>query len=72
MPTNMSKKELILSLRREVRKLNRIIDHRIIMGQSYRDESRRHMILTSQLNRLFPPRKSWFGRAASLVSLFML
>lgn len=67
----MSKNEIIRSLRYEIRKLNRIIDHKIIMGLSYGTESRRHKFLVAQLDRLTPRRISWFERSLSFASMFL-
>jgi hypothetical protein len=44
---------------------------KIIQGQSYYNESRRHKLLILQLKRLIPERSSWFGRSMSFVSMFM-
>lgn len=68
----MTKHQIIKSLRHEIRKLNLIIDHKIIHGQAYHHESRRHKFLTDQLNRLSPAKTSWFGRTMSFASMFML
>jgi hypothetical protein len=57
----MSKHQIVKELRREISKLNRIIDLAIIRGVSYRDEARRHKFLVSQLNRLQPRRRSVFS-----------
>lgn len=57
----MSKHELIKSLRAEIRKLNRIIDQKIILGVPYHDDSRRHKFLSAQLKHLIPPTTNWFG-----------
>ena len=67
----MSKHQIIKSLKHEIRKVNRIIDHKIIQGLPYYNESRRHKFLMSQLDRLAPKRQSWFGRSLSFVSMFM-
>ena len=67
----MSKHEIIKSLKQEIRKVNRIIDHKIIQGLPYYAESRRHKFLMSQLNRLSPKRASWFSRPLSFVTMFM-
>ncbi len=56
----MSKHQVIRTLRHEISRLNREIDMRIIRGLSYRRESLRHKMLTSQLQRL--TRQSMFGR----------
>jgi hypothetical protein len=71
----MSKHQIVRSLRQEIRKLNRIIDQKIILGQSYYNESRRHKFLMSQLNRLAPSTSlssGWFSRSMSFASVFML
>lgn len=67
----MSKHEIVKSLRTEIKKINRIIDQKILMGAPYALEARRHKFLTSQLRRL-APREGWFERSMSYVSLFML
>jgi hypothetical protein len=67
----MSKYEIIRSLKQEIRKVNRIIDHKIIQGLPYHHESRRHKFLISQLNRLTPRGHSWFGRSLHFAGLFM-
>jgi len=56
----MSKHQIVKELRREIAKLNRIIDMAIIRGVSYRDEARRHKFLVAQLARL-QPRRSIFS-----------
>jgi hypothetical protein len=67
----MSKHEIVRSLRQEIRKMNRVIDMKIIQGLPYYNESRRHKLLILQLKRLIPERSSWFGRSMSFVSMFM-
>jgi len=57
----MSKHQIVKELRREISKLNRIIDMAIIRGVSYRDEARRHKFLVAQLARLQPHRRSIFS-----------
>ncbi len=52
----MSKHQIVRELRREISKLNRVIDLAIIRGVSYRDEARRHKFLVAQLARLQPKR----------------
>jgi len=68
----MSKHEIVKSLRAEIRKVNRIIDQKIIYGKPYYLESRRHRFLMSQLKRITPQRTSIFGRSLSFASMFML
>jgi hypothetical protein len=65
----MSKHQIVRELRREISKLNRIIDLAIIRGVSYRDEARRHKFLTAQLARL-QPKRSLFS-SLSFAHMFM-
>lgn len=65
----MSKHQIIRELRREIAKLNRVIDLAIIRGVSYREEARRHKFLVAQLNRL-QPRRSIFS-SFSFAHMFM-
>jgi len=67
----MSKNQIIRSLRKEIRRLNLIIDVKIIKGQSYYNESRRHKLLMAQLDRLAPQGHGWFSRSMSYISMFM-
>jgi len=66
----MSKYRLSKIVQAEINKLNQIIDLKIIKGESYKKESRRHKFLISQLNglntqssfRAAPIRAHWFAR----------
>ena len=68
----MSKYRLSKIVQAEINKLNQIIDLKIIRGQSYKKESRRHKFLISQLNdlnhqssfRAAPIRATWFAKAS--------
>ncbi len=66
----MSKYQIARELRREISKLNRIIDLAIIRGIPYRDEARRHKFLVAQLSRLQPRRMSLFS-SFSFAHMFM-
>lgn len=68
----MSKYEIVKSLKSEIKKINRIIDQKILMGAPYSLESRRHKFLTSQLNRLAPQGAGWLSRSMTFVSMFVL
>ena len=67
----MSKQEIVKSLKHEIKKINYLIDQKIIQGLPYYHEARRHKFLTSQLKRIAPPRSSWFGRSLSFVTMFL-
>jgi hypothetical protein len=66
----MSKYRLSKIVQAEINKLNQEIDLKIIRGQSYKKEARRHKFLLSQLDginrqssfRATPPRAHWFSR----------
>ena len=68
----MSKHQIVKSLRSEIKKINYVIDEKIIHGLPYSREARRHKFLISQMNRLNPPSSSWFFRSMSFVTMFML
>ena len=68
----MSKYQTIRAIRAEIGRLNREIDIRIIRGVSYRRESLRHKILSSELAELVNGRSAgWFSRSFRFVSMFM-
>ena len=68
----MSKHQIVKSLRSEIKKINYIIDQKIINGVPYWREARRHKFLISQMNRLNPPSSGWLFRSMSFVTMFML
>ena len=68
----MSKHQIVKSLRSEIKKINYVIDQKILQGIPYSREARRHKFLISQLNRLTPPSSNWFARSMSFVTMFML
>ncbi|MFA6314761.1 MAG: hypothetical protein WC648_00090 [Candidatus Paceibacterota bacterium] len=67
---NMSKQQVIRTIRSEIDRLNREIDLRIIKGASYRREALRHKFLMAELARL-APKRSWFARSLSFASMFL-
>jgi len=67
----MNKHEIIRSLRREIKKVNYVIDQKIIHGLPYYRESRRHKFLKAQLDRLVPQRQSWFGQSLRFATMFL-
>lgn len=48
----MRKMTLMFAIRRELGKLNSKIDHKIVRGESYDREAKKHKDLVSQLRRL--------------------
>lgn len=67
----MSKYQTIRTIRSEIARLNHEIDLRIIKGLSYKEQSRRHKFLMSQLGRLHRSNTSWFTKPFSFVSSFV-
>ena len=64
----MSKNELKKTVESEIKRLNKIIDRKIIKGESYRTEAKRHLVLLKWLQKSVT---GWnFSRAMSYVSLF--
>ena len=76
----MSKYKLSKIIQEEINRLNEVIDLKIIQGQSYKKESRRHKFLVSQLRhinqqesyRAIMPRSRWFTKSLSYMSTLFL
>ncbi len=69
----MSKIQLVHNLRKEIKKLNKDIDLKIIRGLPYRAEARRHKFLVSQFYGFYETtKKSWFQRTMHIFASFML
>ncbi len=70
----MSKTTLAKTIKKELVALNWAIDMKIIKGQSYKQDARRHKFLIAQLQYLTreESRSSWFGRTAQMVTSFSL
>ncbi len=83
----MSKKILIKEMQRELKKLNTVIDLKIIKGFSYKTEAERHKFLLRQLISLQKcvtdiqysgtairrgsVKSNWLGRVGQFASMFM-
>ncbi|HEY9583585.1 MAG TPA: hypothetical protein VJI66_01310 [Candidatus Paceibacterota bacterium] len=69
----MSKIQSINHIRKEIKKLNKNIDLRIIKGLPYKAEARRHKFLASQFYGFYGMRKvGWFKRAMHVLASFTL
>ena len=69
----MSKIKLAGKIRKEIKKLNREIDLKIIKGLPYRAEARRHKFLVSQFYGFYETAKtSWFKKTMHAFASFML
>jgi hypothetical protein len=69
----MSKITLAHNLRKEIKKLNREIDMKIIKGLPYKAEARRHKFLVSQFYGFYESSKrSWFQRTFNVFASFVL
>lgn len=64
----MTRMTLVYSINKELRKVNDRIDQKIIKGESYDREARRHRELRSQLRQV--ERDAAFNRSYSLMSFF--
>lgn len=62
----MSTIKLLLTLKQELKKVNRKIDLRIMMGLPYKREAEYHKRLTWEMRRL--ARRNWFGRYLRMFS----
>ena len=71
----MSKFILEKKIQNELRKLNAVIDTKIVKGISYRREALRHRFLLnrlSDLHRLSRFHSNWLQRAVNVVATFVL
>ena len=71
----MSKFVLESKIRGELKRINEIIDLKIVQGESYRREALRHRFLLnrlSDLHRLSRFHSNWFQRATNVVATFLL
>ncbi len=71
----MSKYILEKRVKIELKKINEIIDSKIIKGEPYRREALRHRFLLnrlSDLHRLSKFHSNWFQRSVNVVATFLL
>jgi len=69
----MSKTTLAKTIKKELVALNWAIDMKIIKGQPYKQDARRHKFLIAQLQYLTrETSSSWLQRTAGMVTSFML
>ncbi len=59
----MSQSQYLKMLERELQKLNKIIDHKIIRGEDYLKEARDHKLILRKIR--YNTRKSFFSRVFS-------
>jgi hypothetical protein len=65
----MSKFEIRYTLKREIKRVNKLIDQKILRGLPYTRESRLHKDLKARLGLL--EKTTFLGRSMRFVSLFM-
>jgi hypothetical protein len=71
----MSKFILEKNIQTELKKINGIIDFKIVQGESYRREALRHRFLLNRLgdlHRLAKFHSNWFQRSVNVVATFLL
>jgi len=66
----MTKHKTIITINKEINKINEEIDMKIIQGLAYRAEARRHKMLLSKLRSEVRP--SWQYRLSRMVTSFLL
>jgi len=70
---NMGTIQLAHNIRKEIKKLNKEIDLKIIKGLPYRAEARRHKFLVSQFYGFYEnTKRSWFQRTVQVFASFVL
>ncbi len=65
----MSTYKKLVTIKKEIARLNDIIDRKILRGVSYREEARRHKFLISERRAL--TQASFFSKTFNLVSTFL-
>lgn len=61
------------TIKKEIKKLNKDIDLKIIKGLPYKAEARRHKFLVSQFYGFYEVRKtSWFKKTLHVLASFVL
>ena len=65
----MNRYQYKYAIEKEIAKLNRNIDSKIVSGLRYAEDARRHKILLQQMRRL-GAKKSIFPRAFQFLTLF--
>jgi len=69
----MSKIQIVHNIRKEIKKLNKEIDLKIIKGLPYRAEARRHKFLVSHFYGFYETTKnSWFKEKFQVFASFVL
>ncbi len=69
----MSKLQTAHYLRKEIKKLNKDIDLKIIKGLPYKAEARRHKFLVSQFYGFYETTKTnWFKKTLHVFASFVL
>ncbi|MES2623003.1 MAG: hypothetical protein V4576_01185 [Patescibacteria group bacterium] len=71
----MSKQKLITTIHAELEKINEQIDLKIIQGQDYKKESKRHKFLISHLTQAIRGeefRPSWTYKISHIMASFLL
>jgi hypothetical protein len=66
----MTKHKTIITINKEINKINEEIDMKILQGLAYRVEARRHKMLLDKLRR--EARPTWQYRLSRMVTSFLL
>jgi hypothetical protein len=66
----MNKTHLEKILKRELLKLNDMIDAKVVMGLPYKEEAREHRILLARLISLKKDQHPWLSKLGAIPTLF--
>ncbi len=65
----MNRYQYKFAIEKEIKKLNRTIDSKIVSGMRYRDDARRHKELLQQVRKMNQKKSIW-PRAFQFLTLF--
>ncbi len=60
--TNMSQSQYLKLLEKELHKINRVIDYKILSGESYTREARDHKLILRKVRYITNSRRNWLER----------
>ena len=67
---NINKTYLEILLKKELKKLNELIDAKVVMGLPYAREARQHKLVTARLIGIKRARHPWLSKLRALPTFF--
>ncbi|MFN4181208.1 MAG: hypothetical protein ACK4FA_00720 [Candidatus Paceibacteria bacterium] len=64
----MSQAQYLKMLERELNKLNRVIDYKIVNGENYSREARDHKLILKKVRYIHNARRGWLARLVGSMS----